>query len=152
MFSCVSTSLLFSPPSSTHITGLRALAISNRLFVFNGQFTAKLLPSWASKRFHSAMAAVTRNPCCSSMRSPNQVSRHSVRLLHQVSTMEHRAFIALGSNLGDRVSMIEEACKHMDQSGKVRLLRTSSLWETKAMYVLDQDKFVNGVCEVSAAH
>jgi 2-amino-4-hydroxy-6-hydroxymethyldihydropteridine diphosphokinase/dihydropteroate synthase len=62
--------------------------------------------------------------------------------------MRHRAFIALGSNLGDRVAMIETACKEMNQSGKIRVLRTSSLWETKAMYVLDQDKFVNGVCEV----
>lgn len=63
--------------------------------------------------------------------------------------MEHRAFIALGSNLGDRVAMIEQACNEMDQSGKIKVRRTSSLWETKAMYVLDQDKFVNGVCEVS---
>lgn len=44
--------------------------------------------------------------------------------------------------------MIEMACKEMEASGKIRLLRTSNLWETKAMYVLDQDKFVNGVCEV----
>ncbi|KAF2676415.1 folic acid synthesis protein-like protein [Lentithecium fluviatile CBS 122367] len=65
--------------------------------------------------------------------------------------MEHRAFIALGSNLGDRVAMIEQACKEMDRSGKIRVLRTSSLWETKAMYVLDQDKFVNGVCEVETS-
>ena len=63
--------------------------------------------------------------------------------------MGHKAFIALGSNQGDRVSMIEEACRLMDESGVIRILRTSSLWETKAMYVLDQDKFVNGVCEVS---
>ena len=63
--------------------------------------------------------------------------------------MKHRAFIALGSNLGDRVAMIERACNEMDQTGKIKVRRTSSLWETKAMYVLDQDKFVNGVCEVS---
>lgn len=62
--------------------------------------------------------------------------------------MKHRAFVALGSNLGDRMAMIEQACNEMDRTGKIRLLRTSSLWETKAMYVLDQDKFVNGVCEV----
>jgi len=63
--------------------------------------------------------------------------------------MPHRAFIALGSNLGDRVAMIEKACNEMDNSGVIRVRRTSSLWETKAMYVLDQDNFVNGVCEVS---
>lgn len=63
--------------------------------------------------------------------------------------MEHHAFIALGSNMGDRVAMIEQACKQMEASGRIRIKRTSSLWETKAMYVLDQDKFVNGACEVS---
>lgn len=44
--------------------------------------------------------------------------------------------------------MIERACKEMEAGGKIKLIRTSNLWETKAMYVLDQDKFVNGVCEV----
>ncbi|KAF2111183.1 Dihydropteroate synthase-like protein [Lophiotrema nucula] len=65
--------------------------------------------------------------------------------------MKHRAFIALGSNLGDRVAMIETACRKMDATGVIRVLRTSGLWETKAMYVLDQDKFVNGVCEVQTS-
>lgn len=50
--------------------------------------------------------------------------------------------------MGDRVAMIEQACKEMEAGGKIKVLRTSSLWETKAMYVVDQDMFVNGACEV----
>lgn len=57
------------------------------------------------------------------------------------------AYIALGSNLGDRVAMIEQACNQMDACG-IKVKRTSSLWETEPMYVLDQDRFVNGACEV----
>jgi 2-amino-4-hydroxy-6-hydroxymethyldihydropteridine diphosphokinase/dihydropteroate synthase len=57
------------------------------------------------------------------------------------------AYIALGSNLGDRVAMIERACREMDGRG-IKVKRTSSLWETEPMYVLDQDRFVNGACEV----
>ncbi|KAI1434549.1 Dihydropteroate synthase [Xylaria sp. CBS 124048] len=57
------------------------------------------------------------------------------------------AHIALGSNLGDRVAMIEQACREMDARG-IRVKRTSSLWETEPMYVLDQGRFVNGACEV----
>jgi 2-amino-4-hydroxy-6-hydroxymethyldihydropteridine diphosphokinase / dihydropteroate synthase len=57
------------------------------------------------------------------------------------------AYVALGSNLGDRVAMIEQACKEMDSRG-IKVKRTSSLWETEPMYVLDQDRFVNGACEV----
>lgn len=52
--------------------------------------------------------------------------------------------------MGDRVAMIEQACKEMEAGGNIKVLRTSSLWETKAMYVVDQDMFVNGACEVSA--
>jgi 2-amino-4-hydroxy-6-hydroxymethyldihydropteridine diphosphokinase/dihydropteroate synthase len=50
--------------------------------------------------------------------------------------------------MGDRVEMIEHACKLMETTGEVKVLQTSSLYETKAMYVLDQDNFVNGACEV----
>ncbi|KAJ9136471.1 Folic acid synthesis protein fol1 [Pleurostoma richardsiae] len=57
------------------------------------------------------------------------------------------AYIALGSNLGDRIAEIERACDEMDARG-IRVKRTSSLWETEPMYVLDQDRFVNGACEV----
>ncbi|KAJ4362983.1 trifunctional dihydropteroate synthetase [Neocucurbitaria cava] len=53
--------------------------------------------------------------------------------------------------MGDRVAMIEQACNEMEASGRIRIKRTSSLWETKAMYVLDQDKFVNGACEVETS-
>ena len=58
------------------------------------------------------------------------------------------AYIALGSNMGDRVALIEQACNELSNRG-VKVTRTSSLWETKPMYVLDQDHFVNGACEVS---
>lgn len=59
-----------------------------------------------------------------------------------------KAYIALGSNLGDRIAEIERACREMDTRG-IRVTRTSSLWETEPMYFADQDRFVNGVCEVS---
>ena len=55
------------------------------------------------------------------------------------------AYIALGSNLGDRIGWIEKACNELDARG-IKVKRTSSLWETEPMYVLDQDRFVNGAC------
>ncbi|KAF2098878.1 Dihydropteroate synthase [Rhizodiscina lignyota] len=60
---------------------------------------------------------------------------------------KHRAFLALGSNVGDRLGNIETACRSMERAG-LKIKRTSSLWETKAMYVEDQDDFLNGACEV----
>ena len=59
----------------------------------------------------------------------------------------HRAYIALGSNIGDRIHMIETACNEMTARG-IKIKRTSCLWETEPMYVLNQNSFVNGVCEV----
>jgi 2-amino-4-hydroxy-6-hydroxymethyldihydropteridine diphosphokinase/dihydropteroate synthase len=35
----------------------------------------------------------------------------------------------------------------MDKRG-IRVTRTSSLYETEPMYVKEQDRFVNGACEV----
>lgn len=68
------------------------------------------------------------------------------KLSHAKKT--HRAFIAFGSNVGNRVHYIEAACKALNAEDAIVMKRTSSLWETKAMYVLDQSDFLNGVCEV----
>lgn len=59
-----------------------------------------------------------------------------------------RVYIALGSNMGDRCDWIEKACKEMTKDG-IKVVRTSALYETEAMYVKEQNPFVNGVCEVS---
>ncbi|KAF2824240.1 folic acid synthesis protein-like protein [Ophiobolus disseminans] len=80
-----------------------------------------------------------------------QLHKSGIRFTHSHNGLPHRAFIALGSNMGDRVAMIEQACKEMDASRHVKILQTSSLYETKAMYVLDQDNFVNGACEVATS-
>lgn len=75
--------------------------------------------------------------------SSSQSGMHAVN-----GTSSHRAFIALGSNVGSRIEMIEKACLEMDRAN-IKVRRTSSLFETEPMYVLDQDPFINGVCEVS---
>ena len=62
-----------------------------------------------------------------------------------------RAIVAFGSNLGNRVANIQRACSLIQQLPCTRILRTSRLWETKPMYVLDQADFLNGVCEVRSA-
>ncbi|KAH7072342.1 folic acid synthesis protein-like protein [Paraphoma chrysanthemicola] len=77
--------------------------------------------------------------------------KNNVRFSRCHDSLPHRAYVALGSNMGDRVAMVEQACKLMEATGEVKILRTSSLYETKAMYVLDQDNFVNGACEVATS-
>ena len=60
---------------------------------------------------------------------------------------DHLVYIALGSNVGDRIAMIESACREMDRCG-IRVARTSALYETEPMYLQEQRPFVNGACEV----
>lgn len=61
---------------------------------------------------------------------------------------EDRVFIALGSNVGDRLGNIEQACREMDDETDIRITRTSALYETEPMYVQDQERFLNGACMV----
>jgi 2-amino-4-hydroxy-6-hydroxymethyldihydropteridine diphosphokinase/dihydropteroate synthase len=55
--------------------------------------------------------------------------------------------IALGSNMGDRFGWIERACREMEVAG-LRIYATSGLFQTTAMYVENQDDFLNGVCMI----
>ena len=57
-------------------------------------------------------------------------------------------FIALGSNIGDRVGNIRRAVNSLEREG-VEVVRTGRIYESEPMYVEDQARFVNTVIEVS---
>ena len=57
------------------------------------------------------------------------------------------AYIALGSNVGDRLRNLEDALVALRDAGLV-VKRTSGLYETAPMYVENQDSFLNAVGEV----
>lgn len=65
----------------------------------------------------------------------------------QKAAQIHRAAIALGSNIGDRIGYIEQALQEMKDRG-IRVLSVSKLYQTKAMYYENQDSFINGACYV----
>ncbi|KAK5686377.1 trifunctional dihydropteroate synthetase [Elasticomyces elasticus] len=60
-------------------------------------------------------------------------------------------FVALGSNVGDRMNMIEKACAAINEDPKMHVIRTSPLYETEPMYVESQERFLNGVCELNTS-
>lgn len=62
-----------------------------------------------------------------------------------------KAYIALGSNLGDGEVNIREALHHLEAAGAVKVTKVSTLIRTKPYGVLDQPDFVNGVCEVETS-
>ena len=65
------------------------------------------------------------------------------------SRMRGGVVVALGSNVGNKIEEIEKACRAIDADPDMRIVETSFLYETKPMYVEDQERFMNGACEVS---
>lgn len=57
------------------------------------------------------------------------------------------AYVALGSNLGDRQQNLQTALEHLRAKG-VEVVRVSSFIETEPYGVTDQPGFINAVCEV----
>ncbi|RKF61096.1 Folic acid synthesis protein fol1 [Erysiphe neolycopersici] len=78
------------------------------------------------------------------LKSPAEIKLHNAQFENRSKTVAH---IALGSNVGNRIHWIEEACNRISHKG-IKIKKTSSLWETKPMYVLEQDNFLNGVIEI----
>ena len=74
-----------------------------------------------------------------------QLKRSAFKNPH--TSAEHTAYIALGSNVDNRIASIESACKSMETRG-VKIVRTSALYETAPMYYENQQPFINGVCQV----
>ena len=57
------------------------------------------------------------------------------------------AYVALGSNLGDREENLRKALKHL-KANDVRVVKVSTFIETEPYGVTDQPGFVNAVCQV----
>ena len=59
----------------------------------------------------------------------------------------HTAYIALGSNLGDKEANLRRALELLIERG-VEIVKTSTFISTEPYGVTDQPQFLNGVCEV----
>jgi len=62
-----------------------------------------------------------------------------------------RAYVALGSNLGDRERTLLDAVEALRAEPGVEVAAVSSLIETEPVGVLDQPRFVNGVVALETA-
>jgi 2-amino-4-hydroxy-6-hydroxymethyldihydropteridine diphosphokinase len=59
-----------------------------------------------------------------------------------------KAFIGLGSNLGEREVMIREALEALAALPQTELLRASSLYDTEPVGDVDQPNFLNAVAQL----
>ena len=60
---------------------------------------------------------------------------------------KHTAYVALGSNLGDKEGNLRRALELLEERG-VEVVRVSSFICTEPYGVTDQPQFLNGVCQV----
>ncbi|MFS8580686.1 MAG: 2-amino-4-hydroxy-6-hydroxymethyldihydropteridine diphosphokinase, partial [Novibacillus thermophilus] len=65
--------------------------------------------------------------------------------------MSERAYIALGSNVGDRLSYLRRALKALKEHPEIRLSALSSVYETKPVGLTEQADFLNMVAAVDTA-
>lgn len=64
----------------------------------------------------------------------------------------HRAYIALGSNLGDKEGYLRGALDGLRADQMIRLGRVSTLIETKPYGGVEQEDFLNGACEIETLY
>lgn len=62
--------------------------------------------------------------------------------------MKNVSFIGLGSNLDDKIGYITAAIKELNNHKLCRVVKVSSLYETKPYGNVKQDNFINGVLEL----
>ena len=67
--------------------------------------------------------------------------------MSQAVLEKHTAYVALGSNLGDKEGNVRRALELLEERG-VEVVRVSSFICTEPYGVTDQPQFLNGVCQV----
>lgn len=61
-----------------------------------------------------------------------------------------KTWISLGSNLGDRKSLLTSALRELDIHPRLKVLRSSSFYRTSPWGVTDQPDFINAVAELES--
>ncbi|RDU34773.1 2-amino-4-hydroxy-6-hydroxymethyldihydropteridine diphosphokinase [Neobacillus piezotolerans] len=63
--------------------------------------------------------------------------------------MVHKAFLSLGSNIGDRLQNLLAAVRLLDSHPSINMVNCSSVYETDPVGYEDQDMFLNMVVELT---
>lgn len=64
----------------------------------------------------------------------------------------HTAYIALGSNMGEKERYLDMALEEFQKNPKMRLLKTAAYIETEPYGGVEQDVFVNSICKVETLY
>ena len=62
-----------------------------------------------------------------------------------------RAYIALGSNLGDRIGQMQSALKALAADDQLKLIQISPVYENRALGMGEADDFLNAIAEIETS-
>lgn len=60
----------------------------------------------------------------------------------------HRAYLSIGSNLGDRAGFLEGAVRELGETSEIKVEKCTKFYETKAYGGVEQGDFLNGAVEL----
>ena len=75
----------------------------------------------------------------------------AVEITRSREIMKHRAYLSLGSNLGDRYENLARAIGLLDEYDEIELESCSSIYETDPVGYVDQERFLNMVISIRTA-
>lgn len=58
----------------------------------------------------------------------------------------HKAYVALGSNMGDKKKYLNDALEELQKHADIRLIKNAAYIETEPYGGVEQDSFLNGMC------
>ena len=67
-------------------------------------------------------------------------------------SIRHPAYIALGSNKGDRLEFLKKAIEKINKSPDCEVISASSIYETKPFGKVKQDNFLNAVIKIETSY
>lgn len=73
----------------------------------------------------------------------NKVNVSSYQASYDIDTISNKVILSIGSNVGDRFKNICKAIELLDATSGIKVLQTSSLFESEPMYFKDQNLFLN---------
>jgi len=62
--------------------------------------------------------------------------------------MKENVYLGLGSNVGNRAGFLKKTAEKISEHKNIKLIRSSSMYETEPWGITDQEKFLNSVIEI----
>lgn len=103
----------------------------------------------ASKNhYHPSISRAIR---CQSSSRINAATKTSENTTNNTSNSPRKAYLAVGSNMGNTYQNIAHALSTLQTNGSIKLLQTSYLRSTSPMYVTNQPNFLNGAVHIETS-